>query len=405
MLLLAIGAYAVWPGVCQELAPRDVSSLAVATSRAVPAAESFALPHIPHEHAGQLGSWLLLGATLMVVGATAVARRSANWLLALLPAAFVTCLLVACRFEGDVAVASALRWTSAGWLLLASAPIWGRSFLQRHFSSAAWKPAAGGAALHDSATWLVFVLGLVAPLAMMVFTGVASLARSPHVGSLANNWIVLWLVCGVALLVSMILGTFARRTAAADREGRALWWPVSAAIALVLAVAPALAVLLYEVGIALAQSPIVGPDPASIFARVGLAVSYGVPLILLALALVGYGLRERSAAFALAGGLVLNLAATAGYLLAPRAGGVVFDAALWIRLAQLNAVVAAVYGSAWIALGRWAQRGGEARRRWPSARRWERKLRVRRPCWCWCSAGRGAIWSPIRKGIRRLHAS
>ncbi len=362
VLLLGIGTYAVWPGVCQELAPRDSNSLAVGTVRSVPAIERFALPTILHEHAGQVGSWLLLGAMLIVVGTLAMLRRSTNWLLALLPVAFVACLLVACRFKSDVAVASALRWTSAGWLLLASAPIWGRSFLQRIFSSEGWKPSSARAALHVSATWLVFALGLVAPLAMMISTGIAALARSPHGGSLASDWIVLWLVCGVALLASVILWSLARQAAIVDPGGRAVWWPVSAAIALVLAVAPALAVLLYEIGIALAQSPIVGPEPASIFGRVGLAVSYGVPLILAALTLVGYALRQRSAAFALAGGLVLNVAATAGYLLAPRTGGLVFDAALWIRLAQLNAVLAAVYGSAWLAAERRGQRRREDRR-------------------------------------------
>jgi hypothetical protein len=88
----------------------------------------------------------------------------------------------------------------------------------------------------------------------------------------------------------------------------------------------------------------------------GLAASYGVPLILVAITLVGYALCNRSDQFALAAGLVINAAVTAGYLLAPRIGPLVFDAAVWIRLAQLNAAVAAVYGTLWIALSRRTQR-------------------------------------------------
>ena len=60
-------------------------------------------------------------------------------------------------------------------------------------------------------------------------------------------------------------------------------------------------------------------------------------ILITAAALVGYALRERSSGFALAGQLVLNAGATAGYLLAISKGGLVFDASQWIRLAQLNA--------------------------------------------------------------------
>src|SRR5262249_7431932 len=73
------------------------------------------------------------------------------------------------------------------------------------------------------------------------------------------------------------------------------------------------------------------------------------PIVLLAATLVGYAIRERSPDFALGAALTLNLAATAGFLLAGRPGGLAFDAALAARVALLNAVVGSVAALAWLA--------------------------------------------------------
>ncbi len=88
----------------------------------------------------------------------------------------------------------------------------------------------------------------------------------------------------------------------------------------------------------------------------GLTGNYAVPILVTALTLVGYALRERSSRFALAGGLVLNLGATTAYLLAISRAGLNLDAVTWLRLAQINALVAASYGLAWIGLVAWHRR-------------------------------------------------
>ena len=108
------------------------------------------------------------------------------------------------------------------------------------------------------------------------------------------------------------------------------------------------------------QRPVLGPEPWSIFVQMGTAASYAVPLLLTAVALVGYALRDRDAAFAFAGGLLLAVAATAGYLLSLAKMGTGLDAVQWVRLAQLNAAVVAMYSLAWMALVIWTQRGQSA---------------------------------------------
>jgi hypothetical protein len=102
--------------------------------------------------------------------------------------------------------------------------------------------------------------------------------------------------------------------------------------------------------------PLVGPDPGSIFHRLGPAVSYATPIALVALTLVGYAMRERSSRFGLAGGLAFNLAASVAYLLETSTRGLALDASAWLRIAQLNAAVAAVYTLAWVGLAAWDRR-------------------------------------------------
>ena len=124
---------------------------------------------------------------------------------------------------------------------------------------------------------------------------------------------------------------------------------------MILGAAPLVAVSLFVVTMALRGNPIAGPEPASIFFRMGLAASYAVPIVMIALALVGHALRERSAGFAFTAGLLFNTAATAGYLL------VVADARNWTppsgfawRSSMRSS--AAVYALAWLAALRFGSR-------------------------------------------------
>ena len=77
------------------------------------------------------GAWLLLGVlAAMLIAALWQRWRNAELVSSLLLAATVPCL-VAGRFAGDLAVASALRWGLAGCFLVVSAAIWGRKRLLR----------------------------------------------------------------------------------------------------------------------------------------------------------------------------------------------------------------------------------------------------------------------------------
>ena len=132
-------------------------------------------------------------------------------------------------------------------------------------------------------------------------------------------------------------------------------------LSLLLGSFPLVAATGFAVSLALAGNPVVGPEPGSLLGRAGNAGSYVPPVLLLSLTLLGYAIRERSSGFALAAALVLNVAVTMGYLMADVAGRLNFDTELWVRLAQLNAAVAAAYAIAWLGvLAGWSRRAGRS---------------------------------------------
>ena len=85
-------------------------------------------------------------------------------------------------------------------------------------------------------------------------------------------------------------------------------------VLLLLAAAPAVILVAFAVAQALDKHPIVGPEPGTWFHRIGLDVSYGVPLALIALAFIGHAVCDRSSRFAFAAGLLFNTVASIAVL-------------------------------------------------------------------------------------------
>jgi hypothetical protein len=366
-LLVVIAAYAAIPGVMQELSPRAPAASAATApgappARVVPPIADFQWRGIPHEHAAGWGSWALLTSVLVLLAAIVRHEASPAWLCSMFVAVAASCPLLASCWESEVAVASALRWFSAALLLAGSAPVWGRAWIARQAGRLGWRPARTDWNLASHVRSLVFLLGLFPPVAMALGIGLGALARSSRHGEPWADSGPLWALAGVSIVIAGALRALAGRRIERDKSGLRPTWPwAAAALLLVLGTAPILSLVLYQVGIALKHSPILGPDPDSLFARMGLAGSYAAPILMTALVLVGYAIRERSSGFGLAGGLVLNAGATAAYLLLISKGGLRFDAAQWIRLAQLNAAVAACYALAWLAVLVLAKRGAGRR--------------------------------------------
>lgn len=350
-LLVGLAIYAVVPGAMQELSPRDaisrhpgLATFVTLSKRVVPATSSFELLGIPHLHAAGVGGWLLLAVVVSMIVGISAAERSARWRTSLFVAAAAIVPLVSARFESGIAVASALRWSSAIFLVVASAVIWLHESLSRQ---GRWDRLLSRVRLDSEAQPLVLALGLAPPLALGVGVAIAALAQSPHTVELWEGFWGLFLIAGFGLVGSGVLWLSTSRLKTAGARIDEDWLRIGAGLLGVACAAPALMVVVHHVGLHFRAHPILGPEPSAIFARMGLAVSYTVPLLLLAATLVGCALSRRSPGFALTAGLVLSSAATTGYLLAIAGSGTPFEAPVWIRLAQVNGSVLAIYSLAW----------------------------------------------------------
>jgi hypothetical protein len=120
-----------------------------------------------------------------------------------------------------------------------------------------------------------------------------------------------------------------------------------------LTVAPLLVLTFYPALRTIYYLPVQGPI-SGIFARLSDGFSYGAPLVLVALVMVGYALRERRPEFSFYAGLLFNATVTLAFLLAVVGARGAMDRVVVVRLAQLNAITFAVYALPWLSTrGRW----------------------------------------------------
>jgi hypothetical protein len=92
-----------------------------------------------------------------------------------------------------------------------------------------------------------------------------------------------------------------------------------------------------------------GPLPQSIFARMGTVLCSIGPMVLVIVGLVGTALRDRSAGYALAAGLLTTATAMGGYALGVVQSGATFDLNHAVLTMLIGCNTAGVCGLAWLA--------------------------------------------------------
>ncbi len=398
-LVAVVATYAVVPGVAQELAPLEAARGAGPVVRDVPPIETWQLAGIDHTHAAGRGAWLLVvavGVTLLVGLWQRQARPRLGGMLIVAAAA---CPLLAVLWEPDVAVASTLRWLVAGFFLLASIPIWLRHRFPIAFwewvgreetvvAADGWTSTAGGPARqpfspakffrsilkavphdqrdtrpHDAGRNLLVALVVAVYVAMGAYVVQAALQRAggmPPRTEWLLPYVLIWAVAAalVAIMISRVKGV--TRAPDADRPANEpdVWLAPMRSVLWVMGAAPLVVLVTFAVAAALRVHPLVGPEPGSWFRRIGWDVSYGVPLVMMALVLVGHAIHDRSSRFAFSAGLLMNVVATIVVMLRLAAAGQPLDAAGWITVAQVNAIVSAVAALVWLGAVTWGRKQG-----------------------------------------------
>lgn len=349
-VMALIAVYAVMPGVAQELSP-----VAAIGSHAAAPIEQFEIAGVPHVHAFDRGGWMLLAA--VAISSTAgLWKRRADWRrIELAFAAMAMCLLLAARWEPQVAVASALRWLSAGMFAALSLAVWlmsrSKSAAETYdVTSFAIKPSAKEHAFRD--VWVAFIA--IVYVAMGAFVCQTSLMQATVSANVQDwwPWVGVWaLLAGVVAIALPYAVALQQRdlsnTSKDTGIGSVPTWAVHGRwLLLFLAAAPAAILFTFAVAKALDARPIVGPDQASWFHSIGHAASYGIPLVVVALTFVGYAIRDRAPSFAFAAGLLFNVVTTLVVLIRLAHAGTL-DAAAWIQVAQINALVAGIVALVW----------------------------------------------------------
>jgi hypothetical protein len=196
-------------------------------------------------------------------------------------------------------------------------------------------------------------------VAMGAYVAQAAIARA----GIANSVIGLWPYVGLWAVLLALVALVIRRAVEAqpnklrgDAAGAGFWRFGASDAVLIVAFAPLVTLVTFALARALDQFPIAGPLPASWFRRIGWDVSYGMPLAIIALVLIGYAIRDRSSRFAFAAGLLLNVVATIVVLMRFARGSGMLDVVAWITVAQANAIVAGVVALVWLAAIAWVRR-------------------------------------------------
>jgi hypothetical protein len=197
---------------------------------------------------------------------------------------------------------------------------------------------------------------VVAGLTLLALT-LPVLAAGPFAADRATASALRWGLAGSYLAVSVLV--WARGPLARLASGAGVSFPVDAPAARFtrgLLGAAAAAVLALTGWMALrgfAGEGVPGPLPGSFFERIGRSVTAVVPLAVLVLGMAGHAVRERSPAYAFAGGLVAAVAVAGGYALAVVTAGGAVGEVEGVRVVQLATLAAGLWALGWMLVRRW----------------------------------------------------
>ncbi len=184
----------------------------------------------------------------------------------------------------------------------------------------------------------VFLLG-----ALALLSGIIPLLAGLFESQIATATAWRWLAA--AFLLGGSLAIWCRRKIASSlseafvSHARNILFALTVVPIIVLTLLPTLCAI---IGVPI-QTPISG-----VFSLLDTDFLYGVPLVMVALVLIGYALRERVPEFVLYAGACINATVTLAFLLAVGTAHSAIDSTVVVQLVQLNAITFAIYLLPWL---------------------------------------------------------
>jgi len=360
---ICLAYYGATPGSIQELIPRDSLTntqtvefevAGQSVRRVVPDIAELEIPSIPHMAAGWNAAsiasgfaglprmfwlWCLLSLSLAVGNWSQPSRWKSCGLISCLLAIAIP---IATHWETDIAVASALRWSTSlafgvGCIILCG---W------YAFRVNEATPTLEGLTARFDAYFATLVVNLVFPMVLMgviVISGTVPHFSLDTVGSTVWFGTGFCAVCGGAVY---LLTSHASSKSVGGRYG---------VTATVMLVAPFLAWFVLQVVLALVAHPLTSPNGNSIFVRMGLAPSYTFPIFLFAIGLIVNSVVRRSPVIAFASCLVLLLSGLAGFMLTFKSEGL--KPTVWVGLLATLTIISAGFALIWNWYSQWKPSG------------------------------------------------
>jgi hypothetical protein len=350
---VGLAYYGAAPGSVQEMMTRDwvTSSKSVqfevageSVTRLVPDIAELEFAAMPHSAAGwnaesiasglaglprMFWLWCTLCVSLAVGNWSQPSRlRSCGLTFSILSIA----IPLATCWESDIAVASALRWTSSlafgiGCIVLCG---W---YLARASQE---NSTLESLTIRFDSYFATLIASLLIPLILLGVIVVAGTV--PHFVFDSPGYVV-WSCTGGLAVCGGAMFLLASRSSVKSALGK---YGITATVMLV---APFLAWFVLQIVLALVAHPFVGPNGNSIFVRIGLATSYTIPIFIFAVGLIANSIVRRSPVMAFASCLVLLLSGLAGFMFSFKSQGL--QPTAWVGLLATLTVISGGFALVW----------------------------------------------------------
>lgn len=224
------------------------------------------------------------------------------------------------------------------------------------FGAGAW--LLGGLLLVSFLTtaWMERKRGYLVGTVALLFAGVPLLAaRWETVAATASAW--RWIAAALLIaLASLVwkrewLAPLLARSGVEPERFAGTGQPIRATL-VTLGLTPILLFTLTAVWGIVVGEPVGGPN-AGLFFWIGPALSYGLPLALAILVLLGFARRERASGYAFAGGLMTVFSVAAIQVISVTTGGFPPDRVLVVQVLQLIAISASAFALLWLGTRSW----------------------------------------------------